>query len=103
MPLVRWKPAKPKPLFPCPACGSREFWWRQAILFDVPQVGEWLCSRCHPDPREAEEVPLAVELVPEGTELRRTNGISSTQKDCSECELLPRCEKEGELCQDAGA
>lgn len=52
MPLVRCKPAKPKPTLPCPACGSTEFWWRQAILLDGHQVGEWLCCRCHQDPRK---------------------------------------------------
>jgi hypothetical protein len=51
MPLVRWKPAKPKPMLPCPTCDCRDYWWRQAFLFDEPQVGEWLCSHCHPDPR----------------------------------------------------
>ena len=52
MPLVRCKPAQPKPTLPCPACGSTDYWWRQAILLDGPQVGQWLCSRCHPDPRK---------------------------------------------------
>jgi len=55
MPLIRSKPAKPKPMFPCATCGSNEWWWRQAILFDTPPVGEWLCGRCHPDPREEGE------------------------------------------------
>ncbi len=36
----------PKPDRPCWVCGSTEWWLRD---------GEWICSRCHPAPREKDK------------------------------------------------
>ncbi|MBA7526539.1 hypothetical protein ES705_18701 [subsurface metagenome] len=36
----------------CPACGSTDWWWRQASGLGGP--GEWLCNRCHPQPASLE-------------------------------------------------
>lgn len=52
MPLITKKPATPKPMFPCHVCGANAWWWRQASLSGWEQPGEWLCGRCHPDPRK---------------------------------------------------
>lgn len=38
------------PTTPCPACGSGDYWLREASQWGP---AEWLCSRCHPKPEGA--------------------------------------------------
>ena len=43
-----------RPTYPCPICGSTDWWWRQN---NWAPKGEWLCARCHPNPNKEAEMP----------------------------------------------
>jgi len=47
------------PAYPCPVCKSTDWWWRPAC---EQGPGDWLCGRCHPQPRAttlANQAPAA--------------------------------------------
>jgi hypothetical protein len=45
-----------KPDYPCPVCGSKNWWQRD---------GEWVCGKCHPDPHG--EFMFKLNMVGEGS------------------------------------
>ena len=40
---------KPKPTEPCFIHKTGDWWWEDKVTFGQ-RVGQWLCTKCHPDP-----------------------------------------------------